>query len=117
MHLPNTVVTIGTFPIGIDFENLMQKKDSDEVKAYVQAMRERYADKKVLMGRDKLDYIKGVPHKLLAFEKFLKSYPEWRGKVPQSLCVFLANTGIQIGHLDSGHHRHKRPKAVGNASE
>ena len=44
-------------------------------------MKEKYQDKKVLIGRDKLDYIKGVPHKLLAFELFLKTYSEFRGKV------------------------------------
>jgi len=36
---------------------------------------------KILIGREKLDHIKGVPNKLLAFEMFLKKYPNWIGKV------------------------------------
>lgn len=32
------------------------------------------------MGRDRLDTIKGIPQKLLAFEEFLERFPEWRGK-------------------------------------
>jgi len=36
---------------------------------------------KLIIGRDKNDYVKGVRHKLASFEKFLKTYPEWIGKV------------------------------------
>ncbi len=32
------------------------------------------------MGRDRLDTIKGIPQKLLAFEDFLGRFPEWQGK-------------------------------------
>jgi trehalose-6-phosphate synthase len=39
-----------------------------------------FRGKKVIISRDKLDPIKGVCHKLLAFEKFLNDYPEWRDK-------------------------------------
>jgi Glycosyltransferase family 20 len=35
----------------------------------------------VMLGVDRLDMIKGIPQKLLAFEKFLEEHPEWRGKV------------------------------------
>jgi len=35
----------------------------------------------VMLGVDRLDMIKGIPQKLLAFEKFLEENPEWRGKV------------------------------------
>ena len=34
-----------------------------------------------LLGVDRVDYIKGVPHKLLGLELFLTHYPEWVGKV------------------------------------
>jgi trehalose-6-phosphate synthase len=45
------------------------------------AIREMYADKKIIVGRDKLDSVKGVIQKLHSFEKFLEEYPEWRGNV------------------------------------
>ncbi|KAE8653824.1 Alpha,alpha-trehalose-phosphate synthase 1 [Hibiscus syriacus] len=34
-----------------------------------------------MLGVDRLDMIKGIPQKLLAFEKFLEENPYWRGKV------------------------------------
>lgn len=35
----------------------------------------------VMLGVDRLDMIKGIPQKLLAFEKFLEENPAWRDKV------------------------------------
>ena len=40
----------------------------------------RYAGRKVMLGVDRLDMIKGIPQKLLAFEKFLEEHPQWRDK-------------------------------------
>ena len=36
---------------------------------------------KVMLGVDRLDMIKGIPQKILAFEKFLEENPDWRHKV------------------------------------
>ena len=36
---------------------------------------------KVMLGVDRLDMIKGIPQKILAFEKFLEENPDWRDKV------------------------------------
>jgi trehalose-6-phosphate synthase len=44
-------------------------------------LREAFAGRKILLGVDRLDYIKGMPHKLLGLELFFTRYPEWRGKV------------------------------------
>jgi len=37
--------------------------------------------RQIVLGRDKMDYIRGLPHKLLAFERFLSDHPEWRDKI------------------------------------
>ena len=34
-----------------------------------------------MLGVDRLDMIKGIPQKILAFEKFLEENPTWRDKV------------------------------------
>jgi hypothetical protein len=36
---------------------------------------------KILVGRDKLDQVQGVRHKIQAFEYFLDKYPHFQGKV------------------------------------
>lgn len=74
-------VTVSPFPIGIDVRSLNAKRHEEEVEEWSLKLKERYEGKKVIVGRDKLDWIKGVRQKLLAFEVFLNEHPEWIGKV------------------------------------
>jgi alpha,alpha-trehalose-phosphate synthase [UDP-forming]/trehalose-phosphatase len=38
-------------------------------------------DRRLLLGVDRLDYSKGIPERLEAFERLLERYPAWRGRV------------------------------------
>ncbi|CAM9020191.1 glycosyltransferase family 20 protein [Wickerhamomyces anomalus NRRL Y-366-8] len=85
--LPNGVeykgryVNVGAFPIGIDVGNFTEGLKKPEVIKRVTALKEKFKDTKIIVGVDRLDYIKGVPQKLHAFEVFLNEHPEWIGKV------------------------------------
>ena len=59
----------------------IQCRKDPEVLKLVAVLKEKYAGKYVVIGRDKNDYVKGVRHKLLAFERFLQDHPEMQGKV------------------------------------
>lgn len=74
-------VAIGIFPIGVDVEQVQKQRLRTEVQEKIQALRELYPGKKLIVGRDKLDQIKSTEHRLAAFEKFLNEYPEWQDKV------------------------------------
>jgi trehalose 6-phosphate synthase/phosphatase len=75
------LIQVEIYPIGIDVERTRYHCSRPGVEPKAQAIRERYADKKIIIGRDKLDPVKGVLQKLEAFEQFLTDYPEWREKV------------------------------------
>lgn len=47
----------------------------------MQVLKQRYVGMKLVVGRDKLDEIQGVRHKLLAFQTFLEKHPEFQQKV------------------------------------
>lgn len=81
IQLENTAVNVGIFPIGIDTKTLNIKRQDPEVAQWVKVLKEKYAGMKLIVAREKLDYIKGVRQKMLAFERFLNLYPEWQGKV------------------------------------
>lgn len=44
-------------------------------------LEQKFQGVKLMVGVDRLDYIKGVPQKLHALEVFLSDHPEWVGKV------------------------------------
>lgn len=77
----NQFVNVFAFPIGIDPKALALAREEPDVVQWIKALQERYAGKRVIVARDKLDSIRGVRQKLLAFELFLNKYPEWREKV------------------------------------
>lgn len=75
------LIRVAAFPIGIDSERFTKALELPEVKAHIRLLEETFAGRKVMLGVDRLDMIKGIPQKLLAFEKFLEENPTWRDKV------------------------------------
>ncbi|KAF9362494.1 threalose-6-phosphate phosphatase [Mortierella sp. NVP85] len=76
-----STVWVGIFPIGIDAERVERQRKTLGVLPKMDAIRKTYKGKRIIVGRDKLDLVKGVQQKLRAFEKFLSDYPEMQGEV------------------------------------
>lgn len=75
-------VAVDVFPIGINsISTKRQAFEAPEVEERIKLIREMYAGKKLVVGRDRLDAVRGVVQKLQAFEMFLEKYPEWQEKV------------------------------------
>lgn len=75
-------VAVDVFPIGIDAQAVQKGAfDSPDIEKAMENIRRMYAGKKIIVGRDRLDSVRGVAQKLQAFEVFLERYPEWRNRV------------------------------------
>ena len=59
----------------------MQTLEKPKVKARIADLEERFKGQHIIVGIDRLDYIKGVPQKIHAIEDFLSAHPEMVGKV------------------------------------
>lgn len=85
------------FPISVDFERI----DSDSQSGYVAEEMERLSDelnlggKIVGLGIDRIDYTKGIPHRLRAVGRFLEKYPEYLGKVVFVQAGVMSRTNIE----------------------
>ncbi|QSS51129.1 alpha,alpha-trehalose-phosphate synthase [Histoplasma capsulatum var. duboisii H88] len=75
------IITVGAFPIGIDPEKFTEGLKKEKVQKRITALEQKFQGVKLMVGVDRLDYIKGVPQKLHALEVFLTDHPEWIGKV------------------------------------
>ncbi|ORZ33533.1 glycosyltransferase family 20-domain-containing protein [Catenaria anguillulae PL171] len=89
-------VAIGIFPIGIDAARTEEKRTLPSVLDKTCALRDMYAGKKIIVGRDKLDSMRGVIQKLKAFSTFLDQFPSWRGKVVLVQVTSPTTTGGQL---------------------
>ncbi|WFC98824.1 hypothetical protein MYAM1_001557 [Malassezia yamatoensis] len=68
-------------PMGIDVDRVRRDSNVPGVAPKMAQLRDLYADKRILIGCDKLDVVRGVIQKLQAFYALLLNYPEWREKV------------------------------------
>jgi trehalose 6-phosphate synthase len=64
-------------PNTIDSTAFTRSRDDSEIAG----LRDQLAPRRVLLGVDRLDYAKGIPERLLAFERLLERYPQWQRKV------------------------------------
>jgi len=69
---------VGHFPISIDFAQFDSAARSQEVNDAAWYLHEHFAEHQLILGIDRLDYTKGIPERLLAFERALEKYPELR---------------------------------------
>lgn len=74
-------VNIGAFPIGIEPDRFNATLATEPVMRRIFELEREFEGKTVMVGVDRLDYVKGVPQKLRAFELFLEEHPECVGNI------------------------------------
>jgi len=74
----NSTVQAKAFPIGIDVDDFQRLGRAREARETFETTREEYSRRRLLIGVDRLDYSKGLPHRIRAFRELLQQYPENR---------------------------------------
>jgi len=89
IDLPDRVIKVGTFPMGIEFEkfNKMDVSPNDSKKPGPD-------QPKIVLSVDRLDYTKGIINRLQGFEMFLRNNPEWHGKIFMNMILVPSRTGV-----------------------
>ncbi|HTL35351.1 MAG TPA: trehalose-phosphatase [Kofleriaceae bacterium] len=73
-----TIPELEVFPATIDPE--VFRSVGPDVRE-VAGLRSALGDRRLILGVDRLDYSKGIPQRLDAYERLLDHYPEWRRRV------------------------------------
>ncbi len=68
-------VGIGVDPIGIDVEGFRTTLRDPEAARLLAELEQQYEGRRLVLGVERLDYTKGIPQKLHAFERFLEEDP------------------------------------------
>lgn len=74
-------VRVGVYPIGVDVESVATEAAATQSHETVQRLVASLLGRKLIIGVDRLDYSKGLTERFAAFEQFLETFPENRGKV------------------------------------
>jgi len=76
-----TSIRAGCFPIGIDVDGFRDMARTPEADEQITRLHQRSLARQLIIGVDRLDYSKGLPDRLRAFERLLELYPENRKTV------------------------------------
>ena len=94
IQLSDRVVHVDTFPMGINYDLYHDTVLKPEVKAKVIELRKNIGDHSIILSVDRLDYSKGILHRLIGFAQFLENHPEYLGKV--SLVMIVVQSRDQV---------------------
>ncbi len=73
--------TLRAFPVSIDTAVYARVARNAARSRLIEQLHDSMADRKLILGVDRLDYSKGIPHRIQAFGHLLDTKPEWLGRV------------------------------------
>ncbi|ARN56708.1 bifunctional alpha,alpha-trehalose-phosphate synthase (UDP-forming)/trehalose-phosphatase [Sedimentisphaera salicampi] len=89
LQIDNRQIRVDAFPMGIDYE----KYASIPAKFKNKPVEEEKP--RIILSVDRLDYTKGIPNRLEAYESFLSKYPEYHGKVRLVMIAVPTRTEVE----------------------
>jgi len=91
----NRVIKADVFPMGIDYEGYASYARDWRVKREITRFREKVGDAKIILSIDRLDYTKGIPQRLEAFNLFLEKNRQYKEKLVFILVVVPSRTKVE----------------------
>lgn len=87
-------VLADAIPMGIDYDKYAGIAAAPETLDREKRYRASIGNQQLILSIDRLDYSKGIPQRLKAFELFLEQYPEFNGKV--SILMIIVPSRDQV---------------------
>src|SRR5680860_733909 len=91
----NRLINVDAFPMGIDYEKFATAAKSQKTQNIVKKFKKFLGDQKLLLSIDRLDYSKGIPQRIKAFDALLKDNPQFHGKVSMIMVVVPSRTKVK----------------------
>ncbi|MGF1635819.1 MAG: bifunctional alpha,alpha-trehalose-phosphate synthase (UDP-forming)/trehalose-phosphatase, partial [Cyclobacteriaceae bacterium] len=89
------LIEVDAFPMGIDYDRYHNSAAAPRTIEQEVKYRTSLGDQQLILSIDRLDYSKGIPQRLLAFELFLERYPQYAQKV--SLIIIVVPSRDNVG--------------------
>jgi trehalose 6-phosphate synthase/phosphatase len=89
------IAKVDSFPIGIDYQKFANAETNPKVQASINNLNKKLGKTCKILSIDRLDYTKGVLHRLKGFDLFLNKYPEYKGKVTLVLVAVPSRTKVE----------------------
>jgi len=88
------IIEVDSFPMGIDYQKYAMAAASPRTIDYEIHLRSSLGKQKLILSIDRLDYSKGLPQRLQAFELFLLRHPEYHELVSLIMVVVPSRDSV-----------------------
>jgi trehalose 6-phosphate synthase/phosphatase len=95
VELGNRKIIVDAFPMGIDYDRYEETAKKTDTINREERYRQSLGDQKLMLSIDRLDYSKGIPQRLRAFEQLLEKHPEYRQRVSLFLIVVPSRDTVE----------------------
>lgn len=94
ISLKDRIVHVDAFPMGINYEQYHETPALPEVKKISTKLKEELGGQTIILSVDRLDYSKGILHRLNGFANFLENNPEYHNKVSLAMIVVPSRDAV-----------------------
>ena len=94
LFIDNRQVNVDVFPMGIDYDKYANPDVDAQGDRSSGEIRKLHASRKIVLSVDRLDYTKGIPHRIRAFGQFIQANPEYIGKVNLIMIVVPSRANV-----------------------
>lgn len=91
----NRPIRVDNFPMGINYDLYHNAVEDPEVQTHIEHFSQQFKNKKIIFSVDRLDYSKGILHRLQAYDRFLDTYPVYRKNVVLILLVVPSRGNVE----------------------
>ncbi|MFV0391629.1 MAG: bifunctional alpha,alpha-trehalose-phosphate synthase (UDP-forming)/trehalose-phosphatase, partial [Paludibacteraceae bacterium] len=107
IQLRDRIVHVDAFPMGINYEQYHEAPTLPAVQEKTALLKQSLGEQKIILSVDRLDYSKGILHRLNGFARFLENNPEYHDRVSLAMIVvpsrdtvgFYAELKMQIDQI------------------
>ena len=87
VSLDNRIAFVDAFPMGINYKLYYDTAILPQVQQKALELKNSFGSHKLILSVDRLDYSKGIIHRLKGFALFLEKHPEYKEKVSMAMII------------------------------
>ena len=87
VSLDNRIAFVDSFPMGINYSLYYDTAILPQVQQKALELKNSFGSHKLILSVDRLDYSKGIIHRLKGFALFLEKHPEYKEKVSMAMII------------------------------
>ena len=94
INMQNRIIHIDAFPMGINYDQYHNAPLLPAVKKKIGVLKRNLGKQSVILSVDRLDYSKGILHRLNGFARFLENHSEYHEKVSLAMIVVPSRDSV-----------------------